>query len=211
MGEDRPVANQCGLQDLHRGLRPLPSKAPTCTPCSWATRSPTKPLAPALAGIATVLKRLAGGRGAAAARLPSRCAKGPASGPFFLGDFATRQPLKYTRQLASSGNTKRKSAIHLIANQELQRPPQPSEGSSSLFATSCKLTLSQAAAIVAACSGFKYKRCKTHSASRREAMVAQLSPAARHGTGPLAGLMRDGALHCVFQPLADLREGVPRP
>ena len=38
-------------------------------------------------------------------------------------------------------------------------------------------------------------------------MVAQLSPAARHGTGPLAGLMRDGALHCVFQPLADLREG----
>lgn len=38
-------------------------------------------------------------------------------------------------------------------------------------------------------------------------MVAQLSPAARHGTGPLASLMRDGALHCVFQPLADLREG----
>ncbi len=38
-------------------------------------------------------------------------------------------------------------------------------------------------------------------------MVAQLSPAARHGTGELAGLMRDGALHCVFQPLADLREG----
>ncbi|WP_044398899.1 EAL domain-containing protein [Acidovorax temperans] len=43
--------------------------------------------------------------------------------------------------------------------------------------------------------------------SRREAMVAQLSPTARHGTGPLASLMRDGALHCVFQPLADLREG----
>lgn len=38
-------------------------------------------------------------------------------------------------------------------------------------------------------------------------MVAQLSPAARHGTGPLASLMRDGALHCVFQPLAELREG----
>ncbi|RLJ39362.1 diguanylate cyclase/phosphodiesterase [Acidovorax sp. 106] len=38
-------------------------------------------------------------------------------------------------------------------------------------------------------------------------MVAQLSPAARYGTGALASLMREGALHCVFQPLADLREG----
>jgi len=37
--------------------------------------------------------------------------------------------------------------------------------------------------------------------------MALLSPAARHGTGPLARLMREGALHCVFQPLADLREG----
>lgn len=38
-------------------------------------------------------------------------------------------------------------------------------------------------------------------------MTALLSPAARHGTGPLARLMREGTLHCVFQPLADLREG----
>ncbi|WP_233589771.1 phosphodiesterase [Acidovorax sp. FJL06] len=43
--------------------------------------------------------------------------------------------------------------------------------------------------------------------SRLEAMMALLSPAARHGTGPLARLMREGRLHCVFQPLADLREG----
>lgn len=42
---------------------------------------------------------------------------------------------------------------------------------------------------------------------RRKAMLALLSPAARHGTGPLARLMREGGLHCVFQPLADLREG----
>ena len=37
--------------------------------------------------------------------------------------------------------------------------------------------------------------------------MALLSPAARQGTGPLARLMREGGLHCVFQPLADLREG----
>ena len=37
--------------------------------------------------------------------------------------------------------------------------------------------------------------------------MALLSPAARHGTGPLARLMRGGSLYCVFQPLADLREG----
>ncbi len=43
--------------------------------------------------------------------------------------------------------------------------------------------------------------------SRLEAMMALLSPAARHGTGPLARLMQGGGLHCVFQPLADLREG----
>jgi len=43
--------------------------------------------------------------------------------------------------------------------------------------------------------------------SRLEAMMALLSPAARHGTGPLARLMQAGGLHCVFQPLADLREG----
>ena len=30
---------------------------------------------------------------------------------------------------------------------------------------------------------------------------------ARQGTGPLARLMREGGLYCVFQPLADLREG----
>jgi len=34
-----------------------------------------------------------------------------------------------------------------------------------------------------------------------------LSPAVREGTGPLARLMRGGGLYCVFQPLADLREG----
>ncbi|HRL97983.1 MAG TPA: phosphodiesterase [Acidovorax sp.] len=38
-------------------------------------------------------------------------------------------------------------------------------------------------------------------------MMAMLSPAARLGTGPLARLMHEGGLHCVFQPLADLREG----
>lgn len=37
--------------------------------------------------------------------------------------------------------------------------------------------------------------------------MALLSPAARQGTGPLARLMREGGLYCVFQPLADLREG----
>ncbi|BEU95887.1 phosphodiesterase [Acidovorax sp. DW039] len=43
--------------------------------------------------------------------------------------------------------------------------------------------------------------------SRRQALLAKLSPAAQHGTGALAQLMRSGGLHCVFQPLADLREG----
>ena len=42
---------------------------------------------------------------------------------------------------------------------------------------------------------------------RLEAMTALLSPAALQGAGPLARLMRHGGLHCVFQPLADLREG----
>lgn len=42
---------------------------------------------------------------------------------------------------------------------------------------------------------------------RLEAMTALLSPAAVQGAGPLARLMRQGGLHCVFQPLADLREG----
>ncbi|MCE1190721.1 MAG: EAL domain-containing protein [Acidovorax sp.] len=43
--------------------------------------------------------------------------------------------------------------------------------------------------------------------SRLEAMAALLSPAAREGSGPVARLVRAGGLHCVFQPLADLREG----
>ena len=38
-------------------------------------------------------------------------------------------------------------------------------------------------------------------------MMALLSPAARKGAGPVAQLMREGGLYCVFQPLADLREG----
>lgn len=38
-------------------------------------------------------------------------------------------------------------------------------------------------------------------------MLALLSPALRHGTGVLARLVRAGALHCVFQPLGDLRTG----
>ncbi len=42
---------------------------------------------------------------------------------------------------------------------------------------------------------------------RHDAAPDFLSPAARHGCGPLAQLMREGGLHCVFQPLADLREG----
>jgi len=42
---------------------------------------------------------------------------------------------------------------------------------------------------------------------RLDRMLALLSPAARLGSGPLARLMRGGGLHCVFQPLGDLREG----
>lgn len=42
---------------------------------------------------------------------------------------------------------------------------------------------------------------------RLDRMLALLSPAARLGSGPLARLMRSGGLHCVFQPLGDLREG----
>ncbi|MDP2771502.1 MAG: EAL domain-containing protein [Giesbergeria sp.] len=38
-------------------------------------------------------------------------------------------------------------------------------------------------------------------------VVTALSPAVRNGTGPLAQLMRAGELHCVFQPLGDLRTG----
>lgn len=39
------------------------------------------------------------------------------------------------------------------------------------------------------------------------AVVAALSPDLRHGDGPLARLVREGGLYCVFQPLGDLREG----
>ncbi|WCM89509.1 phosphodiesterase [Acidovorax sp. NCPPB 3576] len=42
---------------------------------------------------------------------------------------------------------------------------------------------------------------------RRDALLAVLSSGARSGTGPLAQLMRGDGLYCVFQPLADLREG----
>jgi EAL domain-containing protein (putative c-di-GMP-specific phosphodiesterase class I)/GGDEF domain-containing protein len=39
------------------------------------------------------------------------------------------------------------------------------------------------------------------------AVMAALSPDLRHGEGPLARLVREGGLSCVFQPLGDLREG----
>lgn len=39
------------------------------------------------------------------------------------------------------------------------------------------------------------------------ALLPSLSPRVRRGEGPLARLLRAGGLHCVFQPLADLREG----
>lgn len=38
-------------------------------------------------------------------------------------------------------------------------------------------------------------------------VLAALSPALQQGQGPLAQLVRSGQLYCVFQPLADLREG----
>lgn len=38
-------------------------------------------------------------------------------------------------------------------------------------------------------------------------VVTALSSAVRKGTGPLARLIRTGELHCVFQPLGDLRTG----
>lgn len=46
-----------------------------------------------------------------------------------------------------------------------------------------------------------------HPRGRRDALLAVLSSGARSGTGPLAQLMRGDGLYCVFQPLADLREG----
>ncbi len=43
--------------------------------------------------------------------------------------------------------------------------------------------------------------------STLQAVLDSLSSAVRDGTAPLVQLMREGGLHCVFQPLADLREG----
>ncbi|AVS61185.1 diguanylate phosphodiesterase [Paracidovorax avenae] len=43
--------------------------------------------------------------------------------------------------------------------------------------------------------------------SALQAVLASLSPAMRDGAGPLVRLMRGSGLYCVFQPLADLREG----
>lgn len=40
-----------------------------------------------------------------------------------------------------------------------------------------------------------------------EQVLTFLSPALRHGHGLLAKLVRSGRLHCVFQPLVDLRSG----
>ena len=47
----------------------------------------------------------------------------------------------------------------------------------------------------------------TAPGSRMNAVTALLSPAARVGAGPIAQLMRSGGLYCVFQPLANLRDG----
>ncbi len=44
-------------------------------------------------------------------------------------------------------------------------------------------------------------------AEQRNHVLAALSPGVRTGAGPLAQLIRDGGLHCVFQPLGDLRTG----
>lgn len=45
------------------------------------------------------------------------------------------------------------------------------------------------------------------TAEQRHQVLAALSPTVATGTGPLAQLLREGALHCVFQPLGDLRAG----
>ena len=37
--------------------------------------------------------------------------------------------------------------------------------------------------------------------------LAALSPALRQGQGPLAQIIREDRLHCVFQPLGDLQSG----
>ena len=42
---------------------------------------------------------------------------------------------------------------------------------------------------------------------QRSRLLAALSPAVRHGSGPLAQIIREGRLHCVFQPLGDLQSG----
>lgn len=46
-----------------------------------------------------------------------------------------------------------------------------------------------------------------HIPEQRSRVVAALSPAAHSGSGPLARLIREGGLHCVFQPIGDLRAG----
>ncbi|WP_069103500.1 phosphodiesterase [Acidovorax sp. RAC01] len=48
---------------------------------------------------------------------------------------------------------------------------------------------------------------RTQLRSPLQVMLRRLLPQTRRGTGPLSQLMRAGGLHCVFQPLADLREG----
>ena len=51
------------------------------------------------------------------------------------------------------------------------------------------------------------KLLKPFVCSRFARVLAALSPALQQGQGPLAHVVRSGQLHCVFQPLADLREG----
>ena len=41
----------------------------------------------------------------------------------------------------------------------------------------------------------------------RQRVLAALSPALRQGQGPLAQIIREDRLHCVFQPLGDLQSG----
>lgn len=62
-------------------------------------------------------------------------------------------------------------------------------------------------AYIAACDVDWWHVMDDSKRERLDAVLAALSPAVRHGTGPLAQLMREGRLHCLFQPLADLREG----
>ena len=104
MGEDRPVANQGGSQDLHGGLRPLPVQAhrrvrhvhgrqdhqPNLWHQLWRRHSPP------------FLKRFGmGGQRAAAARLLHHdVPKGPVSGPFPGG--CTPRPSNTQDKLASS-------------------------------------------------------------------------------------------------------------